>query len=60
MSLGFSRSVVDSNLYYYSVGVESLILMTYSQSLVGYKLDLTSDFKMKDMSMMHHFLGQEV
>jgi hypothetical protein len=30
MSLGFNKSVVDPNLYYYSVGDESLILMTYS------------------------------
>jgi hypothetical protein len=38
MSLDFSKSVVDPNLYYYSVGDESLILMTYSESLVvGYK-----------------------
>jgi hypothetical protein len=38
MSLGFKKSVVDPNLYYYNVGDESLILMTYSKSLiVGYK-----------------------
>jgi hypothetical protein len=38
MSLGFSKSVADPNLYYYSVGDESLILMTYLESLVvGYK-----------------------
>jgi hypothetical protein len=38
MSLGFNKSVVDPNLYYYSVGDESLILMTYSENLVvGYK-----------------------
>jgi hypothetical protein len=34
MSLGFSKCVVDPNLYYYNVGDESLILMTYSESLV--------------------------
>jgi hypothetical protein len=38
MSLGFNKSVVDPNLYYYIVGDESLILVTYSESLVvGYK-----------------------
>jgi hypothetical protein len=38
MSLDFSKSVVDPNLYHYSIGDESLILMTYSESLVvGYK-----------------------
>jgi hypothetical protein len=34
MSLDFNKNVVDPNLYYYSVGDESLILMTYSESLV--------------------------
>jgi hypothetical protein len=34
MSLGFSKSVADPNLYYYNVGDESLILMTCSESLV--------------------------
>jgi hypothetical protein len=34
ISLGFSKSVADPNLYYYSIGDESLILMTYSESLV--------------------------
>jgi hypothetical protein len=38
MSLGFSKSIYDPNLYYYSVGDEGLILMTYLESLVvGYK-----------------------
>jgi hypothetical protein len=61
MSLGFSKSVANPNLYYYIVGDESLILVTCSGSLVlGYKQALTSDFEMKDMGMMHYFLGQEV
>jgi hypothetical protein len=38
MSLDFNKSVVDPNLYYYNIGDESLILMTYSKILiVGYK-----------------------
>jgi hypothetical protein len=49
MSLGFNKSVADPNLYYYIVGDESLILMTYSGShVVGYKQASTSDFEMKD------------
>ena len=56
MSLGLNKSDVDPNIYYYSVGDENLILMTYSKILVGHKLSLTSDFEMKDMSMMHYFL----
>jgi hypothetical protein len=59
MSLGFSKSVANPNLYYY-IGDESLILMTYSGSrVVGYKQASTSDFEMKDLGMMHYFLGQE-
>ena len=61
MSLGFSKSVANPNLYYYIVGDESPILMTYSRSrVVGYKQASTSDFEMKDLGMMHYFLGQEV
>jgi hypothetical protein len=38
MSLDFSKSVVDPNLYHYSVGDESLILMNYLERVVvGYK-----------------------
>jgi hypothetical protein len=38
MSLGFNKNIADPNLYYYNVGEESLILITYSESLVvGYK-----------------------
>jgi len=45
MSLGFSKSIADPNLYYYSVVDKSLILMTYSKSLVvENKKALTSDF----------------
>jgi hypothetical protein len=60
MSLDFNKSVVDPN-YYYSVDDECLILMTYSESfVVGYKQCLTSEFDMKNLSMMRYFLGQEV
>jgi hypothetical protein len=60
-SLGFNKGVVDPNLYYYIVGDESLILMTYSGSrVVGYKQASTFDFEMKNLGMMHYFLGQEV
>jgi hypothetical protein len=38
MSLDSNKSVVDPNLYHYSVGNEILILMIYSENLVvGYK-----------------------
>jgi hypothetical protein len=69
MSLGFNKSVVDPNLYYHIVGDESLILVPYvddlfltsSESLiVECKSALTSEFEMKDLGMMHYFLGLEV
>jgi hypothetical protein len=69
MSLGFSKSVVDPNLYYNIVGDECLILVLYvddlfltgSESLiVECKCALASEFKMKDLGMMHYFLGLEV
>jgi hypothetical protein len=45
MSLGFNKSIADPNLYYYIVDDKSLILMTYSESLVvENKQALTSDF----------------
>jgi hypothetical protein len=38
ISLDFNKSVADPNLYHYSVGDESPILMIYSESIVvGYK-----------------------
>jgi hypothetical protein len=43
MSLGFSKNIVDPNLYYYSVGDESLILITYSESLVDW-IQVSFDF----------------
>jgi hypothetical protein len=44
-SLGFSKSVVDPNLYYYNVGDDSLSLMTYSEILVViYKKDMIPEW----------------
>jgi hypothetical protein len=69
MSLGFNKSVADPNLYYHSVGDECLILILYvddlfltgSESLIAEcKRALTSEFEMKDLGMMHYFLGLEV
>jgi hypothetical protein len=69
MSLGFNKSVADPNLYYNIVGGECLILVLYvddlfltgSESLiVECKRALDSEFEMKDLGMMHYFLGLEV
>jgi hypothetical protein len=69
MSLGFGKGVVDPNLYYHIVGDECLILVLYVDDLfltgserliVECKRALTSEFEMKDLGMMHYFLGLEV
>jgi hypothetical protein len=66
MSLGFSKSVVDPNLYYHYVGNECLILVMYVDDLfltgserliVDCKKALNFEFEMKDLGMMHYFLG---
>jgi hypothetical protein len=53
--LGFSKSVVDPSMYYKTVNGESLILVLYVDDLF-----LASKFEMKDLGMMHYFLGLEV
>jgi hypothetical protein len=69
MSFGFSKSVVNPNLYYNIVGDKCLIFVLYvddlfltgSKSLiVECKHALASEFEMKDLGMMHYFLGLEV
>jgi hypothetical protein len=69
MSLDFSKSVVDPNLYYHIVGNKCLILVLYVDDLfltgserliVECKRALTSVFEMKDLGMLHYFLGLEV
>ena len=69
MSLGFSKSVVDHNLYYHIVGDECLILVLYVDDLfligiesliIECKYALASEFEMKDLGMMQYFLGLEV
>jgi hypothetical protein len=69
MSLGFNKSVVDSNLYYKVDNGESLIMILYvddlfligAEHLITWcKHELASEFEMKDLRMMHYFLGLEV
>lgn len=69
MRLGFTKSVVESNLYYKVVEEESLILVLYVDDLflIGVekliewcKKQLVSEFEMKVLGLMHYFLGLDV
>ena len=67
--MGFVKSEEDAILYYLVVGGEILILLLYVDHLfltssLGlieyYKRDLGEEFEMKDLRLMHYFLGMEV
>jgi hypothetical protein len=69
MNLGFTKSKEDSNLYYKVVDGGPVILLLYVDDLfltgnekliVECKRNLASEFEMKDLGMMHYFLGLEV
>lgn len=69
VKLGFTRSNVDPNLYFKVVQVMSLILVLYVDNLfligsdplmIECKRELASEFEMKNLRLMHHFLGLEV
>jgi hypothetical protein len=65
----FTKSEADSNLYYIIVGGESFILVLYvddlfltgSERLIAEcKRDLTSEYEMKDLRLMHYSLELKV
>jgi hypothetical protein len=65
----FTKNEVDSNLYFLVVGEDPFILVLYVDDLIitgaeiliaGCKRDLASKFEMKDIGLMHYFLGLEV
>ena len=67
--MGFTKSDADPNLYYIVVGDDPLILVLYVDDLfiTGAKRlincceeDLGMEFEMKDIGLMHYFLGLEV
>ena len=69
MSLGFTKSKADSNLYYKfeGDGLMILLLYVYDLFLIGeynpineYKKKLVAEFDMKVLGLMHYFLGLEV
>jgi hypothetical protein len=70
MSLGFTKSRVDPNLYYKDEDSGPMILLLYMDDLflivenekliTECKRKLASEFEMKDLGMMHYFLGLQV
>jgi hypothetical protein len=69
MSLGFTKSKDDSNLYLNVMNDEPVILLLYVDDLfltgeenliTDCKKKLATEFEMKDLGLMHHFLGLEV
>jgi hypothetical protein len=69
MSLGFTKSKVDSNLYFKVMNDEPIILPLYvddlfltgEEKLITYcKKKLVAEFEMKYLGLMHYFLGLEV
>ena len=68
-SLGFTKSKADSNLYYKVEEGNPVILLLYVDDLFVIGVDeliadtnrkLATEFDMKDLGMMHYFLGMEV
>jgi hypothetical protein len=68
-SLSLTKSEADPNLYLLQVGKSLLILVLYVNDLfltgneeliAKFKKDLALEFKMKDIGLMHYFLGLEV
>jgi hypothetical protein len=69
MSLGFTKSDADPNLYYKVIDGDPLFLVLYVDDLfltgaarliVGCKRELAFEFEMKELGLVHHFLGLEV
>src|SRR5713226_5080227 len=68
-SLGFTKSKADSNLYCKVEDGNPVMLLLYVDDLfvtgtdgliIDTKRKLAAEFKMKDLGMMHYFLGMEV
>jgi hypothetical protein len=69
MSLGFTKRNTDLNIYFKVEDGEPVILMLYVDDLfltgaenfiIECKKKLATEFKMKELGMMHYFLGLEV
>jgi hypothetical protein len=69
LQMGFEKSEANPNLYYIIRGEDTLILILYVDDLfitgaehliADCKRGLASEFEMKDIGLMHYFLGMEV
>ena len=69
MSLGFTKSKAYYNLYYkvendglliLLLHVDNLFLTGERKLIIECKKKLAAEFEMKDLGMMHYFLGLEV
>jgi hypothetical protein len=67
--LGFSKSHVDPNIYYKVVNNAPVILLLYVDDMfltvvepliIQCKKELSIEFDMKDLGLMHYYLGLEV
>ena len=67
--MGFTKCEADANLYYIMVRGLPFILVLYVDDLIltrdenliqDCNEDLAREFDMKDMGLMHYFLGLEV
>ena len=67
--MGFVKGEAHPNLYFLLVGDDPLILVLYVDDLfltgvekliARCKRDFAKEFKMKDLGLMHYFLGLEV
>ena len=63
MTLGFTESKVDSNLFFNVEGGRPVMLPLYVNDLFLTEVArrrLAAEFEIKDLDMMHYFLGMEV
>ena len=67
--LGFAKSEADPNLYHIVVEGKILIIVLYVDDLIltrdellinSCKTDLAKEFEMKDLGLLHYFLGLEI
>ena len=67
--LGFAKSEADPNLYQIVVEGKLLIIVLYVDELIrtgdehlihSCKADLAKEFEMKDLGLLHYFLGLEI